>query len=608
MGSIHEADVSEAESCCSVVSDIELPVTRTRGRRQTRKVNKEEEEISEVESCSSAVSASKRGLRSARKKAESSDAACVKVEDVKAVLELDTGSCSSVVSDSQRATRSQRKARTRSSAKPQTGESELSDADSCISSVSGADVSKSTTRRATRSRRKTSPIPMHLDEPSGSSQSPAPTRRQTRAVRGKAAAPAELSEPPSCDSEGFESGPTYSLTSRRSGRTRSATLRAMDSDSDAMDVHSQVGTPSSTRARGTPCSSRTGSGNSSRGAPASRRSAKDCSIVVENVSESAEEGSTLNDSKLESTLIAEDADETVVEEDESQTVEDHEGVNSTELSSTKAGRKKETDFASKEDSHASPSEPVSEPAVVSKNQQEEPSAGNKDEDTLEMEVMQETVPSPERLEPCQSVTETTCERALETTEEAKETQKAVDLLPPLPDESVDDDVIVENRPSVGEEMEVSTSQQVVESIQVTSYQQHKVTAGSDSEPKDVIVEKRTAVSLLDSSDEEEEDEEEREVSEEEDSGYMGKERRGGICRKSEAGAASIEGLFMIDKRPGEDADELYYKEERWDEEASTQKGTEEEEQDEEFVDEAGDEDEDDDNDAKVLFSSRNSHV
>uniref|UniRef100_A0AAX7VQA8 Fcf2 pre-rRNA processing C-terminal domain-containing protein n=1 Tax=Astatotilapia calliptera TaxID=8154 RepID=A0AAX7VQA8_ASTCA len=354
---------------------------------------------------------------------------------------------------------------------------------------------------------------MHLDELSGSSQSPAPTRRQTRAVRGKAAAPAELSEPPSCDSEGFESGPTYSLTSRRSGRTRSATLRAMDSDSDAMDVHSQVGTPSSTRARGTPCSSRTGSGNSSRGAPASRRSAKDCSIVVENVSESAEEGSTLNDSKLESTLIAEGADETVVEEDESQTVEDHEGVNSTELSSTKAGRKKETDFASKEDSHASPSEPVSEPAVVSKNQQEEPSAGNKDEDTLEMEVMQETVPSPERLEPCQSVTETTCERALETTEEAKETQKAVDLLPPLPDESVDDDVIVENRPSVGEEMEVSTSQQVVESIQVTSYQQHKVTAGSDSEPKDVI-----------------------------------------------------------------------------------------------FVDEAGDEDEDDDNDAKVLFSSRNSHV
>lgn len=590
-----------------MVSDIELPVTRTRGRRQTRKVNKEEEEISEVESCSSAVSASKRGLRSARKKAESSDAACVKVEDVKAVLELDTGSCSSVVSDSQRATRSQRKARTRSSAKPQTGESELSDADSCISSVSGADVSKSTTRRATRSRRKTSPIPMHLDEPSGSSQSPAPTRRQTRAVRGKAAAPAELSEPPSCDSEGFESGPTYSLTSRRSGRTRSTTLRAMDSDSDAMDVHSQVGTPSSTRARGTPCSSRTGSGNSSRGAPASRRSAKDCSVVVENASESAEEGSTLNDSKLESTLIAEDADETVVEEDESQTVEDHEGVNSTELSSTKAGRKKETDFASKEDSHASPSEPVSEPAVVSKNQQEEPSAGNKD--TLEMEVMQETVPSPERLEPCQSVTETTCERALETTEEAKETQKAVDLLPPLPDESVDDDVIVENRPSVGEEMEVGTSQQVVESIQVTSYQQHKVTAGSDSEPKDVIVEKRTAVSLLDSSDEEEEEEEEeREVSEEEDSGYRGKERRGGICSKPEAGAASIEGLFMIDKRPGEDADELYYKEERWDEEASTQKGAEEEEQDEEFVDEAGDEDEDDDNDAKVLFSSRNSHV
>lgn len=315
VGSSHEADISDAESCCSVVSNSIPPMTGTRRRRrQPRTASKEDEEISEVESCSSAVSASKAdrsSRRSTRRKTapESSDPARVEAEDVKADLVLEAESCSSVVSESQRVTRSQRKsARTRSSAKQQTEDSELSDADSCMSSVSGVEVSKSTTRRALRSRKQTGPIPIHLDEASESSLSPAQTTQRSRATRGKAAAAVDVSEPQSCDSEGFESGPTYSMMTRRRGRTQSKGPKAVDSDSELTDVHSPVGSPCSTRSRGTPCSSRTGSGNSNRGAPASRRSLKDLRVVVEKAVEAAEEDTSLNDSRLESTVIAEDAD------------------------------------------------------------------------------------------------------------------------------------------------------------------------------------------------------------------------------------------------------------------------------------------------------------
>ncbi|XP_071343862.1 deoxynucleotidyltransferase terminal-interacting protein 2 isoform X2 [Trachinotus anak] len=624
VGSTHEGDMSDLESCCSVLSDIEPPVTRTRGRRrQPRAVSQEDEEISEVESLSSAVSASKAGQasrRSTRRKTapESSDPASVGAEDVKADQMLETESCSSVVSESKRVTRSQRKTRTRSSAKQQTEDSEVSDADSYISSVSGADISKSTTRRGMKSRRQMHPIPIHLDESSERSHSPAPTGRQTRVTRGKASANVEGSEPPSCDSEGFESGPTYSITTRRRGKTRSTGPKAMDSDSELTDVHSPVGSPCSTRSRGTPCSSRTGSWNSSRGAPGSRSSVKDLSIVLEKAGEQIEEDSSLNDSRLESTVIAEDADCTLLEEDKNQTLEEKEDVNSADLTSNEADAKRVE--------KGKEQVVVSEPAVMAKDQQEEQSAENKDGDTSEMEMMQEMIQSSAPLKPCQSVTITICEKASEIIEEKDEAMDVADVDTHSSQEgkAVDEDAATDTQPSVEEKMEVSTlntdAQQVVdsgevqvESIQVTSSRQHKITVDSapEQQPKDVIVQKTKVISLLESSDDEDEysEEEEREVSgeeeedEDEDLGCREEEERGGPSKMSEAAAASVEGLFMIDTRPGEEADELYYKERPTEEQEAKNKEAEQEEQDEEFVDEEGDDD--DDGDSKILFWSRN---
>ncbi|XP_041791660.1 deoxynucleotidyltransferase terminal-interacting protein 2 [Chelmon rostratus] len=645
VGSTHEADISDVESCCSVVSDSMPPMTGTRRRRrQPRTASKEDEEISEVESCSSAVSASKAGRssrRSTRRKTipKSSDPTHAEAGNVKLDLVLEAESCSSVVSEPQRVTRSQRKtARTRSSATQQTEDSELSDADSCMSSVSGAAVARSTTHRATRSRRQTSAIPIHLDEASEGSLSPAPTARRSRAARGKAAAAVDVSEPHSCDSEGFESGPTYSMMTRRRGRTQSTGPKAADSDSELTDVHSPMGSPCSARSRGTPCSSRTGSGNSGRGAPASRRSVKDLNVVLEKAAEPSEEDSSLNDSRLENTVIAEDADCTLLEEDKNQTLEEKEnesmsrsGLTSNEADAVRV--EKGVIVISEEDSHVSLSvsnspacaeEAASEPVVTVRRQQEEPCDKNKYGGSSEMEMMQETAPSSELLKPYQSVPVTLCERTNEITEVAEEKHEAmevahVDAHSSQGDEAVHEDAAVEARPSEEEKMEVSTlngdAQQVVDSsevqvepIQVTSSQQHNITvdSGSEQPPKHVIVQKTKIISLLESSEdedaeeEEEEEEEEREVSEEEYLGHMA-EGRGGPSSKSEAAGASVDGLFMIDTRPGQEADEDYYRRRPAEEEKATNE--KQEDQDEEFVDEEGDDD--DDEDANILFWSRN---
>lgn len=627
MGSTHDGDVSDVESGCSALSDMEAPMTRTRGRRkQPRTVSQEDEETSEVESCSSAVSASNAGRstrRSMRRKMipESSDPAHVEAGDAKIDGVQEAESCGSVVSESQRVTRSQRKtALTRSSTKQQTEDLELSDTDSYLSSVSGADVFKSTRRRTTRSRRQTGSIPIHLDEAEESSLSPAPTRRSSRAARGKTAATVDVSEPQSCDSEGFESGPTYRMQTRGQGKAK-----AVDSDSELTDVHSPIGSPCSTRSRGTPCSSRTGSGNSSQGAPASRHSVKQLSIVVEKGVEPAEVDTSLNDSRLESTAIAEDADRTLLEEDESQTLEEKEqdGVSDADPRSNEedAIKEKRGVSVSEEDSHVSHSpgcaeETVGKPAVTVGYQQGEPCEENKDGDTSEMERMQETDSSSEPLEPRRSVTEALCERTSETIEETEERDTAMEVA-----DVEDEDAVVETRPSEEEEMEVgplnSDGQQVVdssevrvESIQVTSSQQHSITVHNiitvDSDPEqrseDVTVQNRTTVSLLESSEDEDEDEEEeRAVSEEE---HMAEER-GGPSNKSEAAGTSVGGLFMIDTRPGQEADEQYYMEKPMEkeEETAVEERVEQEEQ-EEFVDEEGDDD-DDDEDANILFLSRN---
>ncbi|KAA8589658.1 hypothetical protein FQN60_013023, partial [Etheostoma spectabile] len=627
VGSTHEADVSDVESCTSVV-EIKLPMTRTRGRRgQPCTVSQEDEDISEVESCCSAVSASKASQssrRSTRRKAipKSLDPSHVEERDVKLDLGLETESCSSVVSDSQRVTRSQRRTtRTRSSAKQQTEDSEFSDADS----IAGAEVSKSTTRRATRSKRQTCPIPIYLGEGSESSQSPAPRARRSRAAPGKAAASADVSEPQSCESEGHESGSTYShsYVTRRRGKTQSPSPKAIDSDSVPTDVQSPMGSACSTQSGGTPCSSRTGSGSSSRGAWTTRSSVKACSIVLEKATEPAEEDTSLNDSRLESTVIFEDADSTLLEEDVNQTLEEKEkeGLNSTALTSNKAhtrSMEKEVITSEENSTHVSPlvsdspgcaEEAVSKPAVTFRRQQEEMCAKNKDRNISEMEMIQEVIAPSEALKPGQSVTETVCESASEIPQKTEEKDEAmevayVDTHSSQGAEAVDEDAVVESGPSEQEKMEdaqqVADSSEVrVKSIQVASSQQHNVTVDSDPEqqPQDVIVENAKKLTLLESSEDED-------VEEEEDLGYRAEERAGLTQKCEAAAAASVDGLFMIDTRPGQEADDQYYKEKPTEEEkAQREERVEQEEQDEEFVDEDGEDD--DDEDAEILFSCRN---
>nr|XP_020494611.1 deoxynucleotidyltransferase terminal-interacting protein 2 [Labrus bergylta] len=618
VGSVHEADQSEMESCCSAVSDSEPPMTRTRQRKRApRAVRQEDEDISEVESCSSVVSALKAGQsvrRSTRRKPTRTDPDQVKVGDVKVDVVPESESGSFVVSESQKITRSQRKTRSRSSAK-QTEDSELSDAESCTSNVS--EVSK--TRR---SRRQIGCIPIHLNAASGSSPSPALRTLRTRVARSKAS---DVSEPPSCDSEGFESGSSHGMATRRRGKPGP---KIVDSDSEPSDVYAPLGSPCSTRSRGTPCSSRTGSGSSSRGALSSRHTIKDLSVVLEKAAEPAEEDTSFSGSMLESTVISVDGDQTLLEEDEAQTLEEKEAVNA-DLTSEEAdvARVEAKVKVIPEEGSLLSEEAACKPAVTVGHQQEEPCAESKHEDNSEMETMEQIKPPSEQSEP--SVTVTSDERTPEITEETEDKDNAADV----DDHSsqADEAVEVETRPREEEEegeegeekMEVSTlnrdDQQVVDScevdfIQVTSNEQHKITVDCvpEEKPNDVTVQKTKVISLLESSEDEdesaEEEEEEREISEMEDLECR-PEERSGPSKSSDTAGPSVEGLFMIDTRPGEEADELYLKgrpTEDEEEKATKAEGAKQEEQDEEFVDEEGDDD--DDEDAMILFSSKNQHV
>ncbi|KAF3834721.1 hypothetical protein F7725_027279 [Dissostichus mawsoni] len=522
-GSVHEADASDAESCCSAVS-MEIPMTRSRGGRKKQTLS--QEEISEVESCSSAVSGSR---RSTRKKAMPPSSHTAPIEAEEGDPNSGNESCSSVVSESTRVTRSQRKpARTRSSATKPPEDSEISDADSCLGAVS---------------------------------------------------------EPPSCDSDGFESGPTSSMTTRRRLKTRSNA-----SDSEPMEIPSpSKGTPSRT----------------------TRTSAKDCSVILEKI----EQGDfSLNDSRLENTVIAADCtvlegekslveeEKSLVEEEKSLVEEEKivEGVETAFITLSEAveedvtvGGEKAgviiTDVPLSEDKGvvviSDDDSPVMSPliserqpeeaAVTVVHQQEEPCADKKkneeEEEEEEMEVMQEEIPPSQT-----SVTVTT-------PEEEKE------------------DVVVEK-------MDVSSlqadAQKEIESSEVEDIQKQSIIVESDAEQeaKDVLVKKTKVISLLESSEDEEqeEEEEEREVSKEEE------EEKAGPSITPEA----VDGLFMIDTRPGQEVDELYYKEkltEEEEEEKKKKEGGEEQEEDEEFVDEEGDDDEDD-METEILFSSRNPHL
>lgn len=556
-GSSHDTDVSDVESLCSAVSDTQTPLTRS--KRQAKRPRRDEE-LSEVESCSSAVSASSAGWstrRSSRRKAlpPRSDA-------VRGAVKMDSvqDSCSSTVSTPSRVTSSQRKPSTRSSTK-QSGDSEFSEHDSYLSSISGADVPKSTTRRAARSRRQTGPIPINMDK-AGDDTPLTPVRQSSRvAARKKMLAAAEASEPQSCDSEGFESGPSYS---RQSRQRRVAKIQ--DSDSDLTDLQSPDDSSASK-----PSSSRTSSRNECPDTQNVPRQSVKIVTVVEKSVESAED-TPLDDSRLENTVVAEDADCTLVEEEIRQ-----------DPKSDEAGTIGEAKVSAQD------SQSVEYAAAVVRCQQEECVEIQKG-GTLELEEMQEKAATePSELEICETREQDTAA----TDTDADQLQGGEDE-----DAAVDPQLCEEE-----EEIEVGPvdggDQQVVKCFQVTSSQGHNVKVDSvpEEEPEVITIRKKELISLLDSSedDEEDDDEEERDVSDAE-------EKRGVPSPKPGAAGMVIDGLFMIDTRPGQEADEQYYLGKAVEKEEPTEDKAEQEEE-EDFVDEEGNDD--DDEGADVLYSSRN---
>ncbi|XP_038137015.1 deoxynucleotidyltransferase terminal-interacting protein 2 [Cyprinodon tularosa] len=571
VSSVQEGEMSDVESLCSAVSDAEPPLTRARGRMRPLNGKDQEHETSEVESCSSAVSPAKPKISSSRstrrKPAQTSSQSEVDSGKVGTVPEAEPSS--SAVSESQRVTRSQRKAApARASVRRHAEDSELSEAESGTSSISGR-----------RSRRLIRPIPIHLDELPESSQCPTRTTRQTKASRRTAVSTEEDDKEPCCDSEGFESGPTYSLSTCRRGRSQSAVSKtALDSESE--DVNSSGGS------KGTPCSSRAGSGSSSRRAPTSRRSTRS-SNVLETTQEPSEEESSFNDSKLESTVFGEDMDSTLVEEQQVQTSGEQQSLVNAKIISSGADDEKVDESEDVELPGSACAEDVSEPAVITKDLKEELSSESKAGEALEMD-MEEVIPPSQPVQTLQSVPETAGGTDSEMTELIEEKQKAADE--PLEDED-EADADVEILPSVEETLEA----------QVKASQQGKVSVESESEqqPKAAVVQKTKNINLLDSSDDEDSFSEEEEDRMSEDDSGSREERAGSSSVSKVASASAVEGLFMIDTRPGQDADQQYYREEE-EEEAH---GKAQQEDEEEFIDEEGDEE--DDEDSKVLFFSRN---
>ncbi|XP_059923406.1 deoxynucleotidyltransferase terminal-interacting protein 2 [Gadus macrocephalus] len=589
---------SDMESGCSALSDSEPQPHSTKkmdGKAQPPRTTSQEGEAgSEAESCSSPPSEKRRARRSIRAR---------KTPEKPCTSQSDLGEQEA---SAQRATRSTRRStRTRASAKTPGEYSELSDADSCASGFAEGPPS---TVRATRSARRaplSQPIPLHLDAASEGSQSPArPARGRPRAARGYAAS--DLS----CDSEGLESGPsTPSRRSTRAGSRSAAT--ATDSDSEVL----QATLVQSREAR--------------------------LSVVLERVvAEEPGEG-PLSESTLEDTVVE---DKTVtLGDDEELELGEEDATNADVKSVCDAPEGAETirvgqegsvavsvapgDSAMEDAAEAPPPTEGIEGGVSGENEDVTSSAGG--EVTADDQQREEEPPTTQEATPTtQEETPTTQEATPTTQEELPTTQEATPTTQEeLPQEqevppSVQGEAEAASEPIEIEDMEVDASDKEARQqggsdraivpeaepaedppIQVTSSQEPKVKVEPFPEPApqrpDVVVRQKTAViSLLDSSEEEEDDEVvgddcviQEEEEDDDDDNVEIVEPAGPSALPDATGAG---GLFMIDTRPGQEADLQYLKE-----------GGEEEDEDEEedFVDEEGEDDDDEYN--RMLFYNRN---
>ncbi|KAG7487779.1 hypothetical protein MATL_G00027140 [Megalops atlanticus] len=666
--STHEADVSESESCCSAASDLQaahdVRVTRS-GRRHTSVQQKpaprrEEDVPSEAESACSSASA-RRGSNTRR--TTRSQQRSVPAEDQPPKRQnadnehSEAESCASVVSGgraagTKRLTRSQkRNALSRASSKSRTEDTEISEADSCSSSVSG--LRGSTVRRTTRGRRGrvVEPIPIHIEESEDTSPLPS---KQTRARRTTQKA---ASEPQSHDSEGFESGP--SMTPRRATRSRPAvSLVLSDSDSEMTDVYSPLGSPSSLRGKGTPCSSRTGSGSSVRALSLSQATAKALNVLEEQ--EASVSPSHLGPPPSDEQKVS-PLDVT---------------CQSAKVIVTEPAEAEENKVIEHKDAHLSPQcsliEEVSEEEKTLIAEESGVTSNVTVEEDAEPQIIQEASPSPSK-----TVTVTLCpstvveeeDKAMDvdlsldqdaSTEESQETMTLAnkeDTSVPL---KVEENIEQDKELHGAEEEEVCPSETIkvtvsdaagteekvveeeitmdVDSTVATECQKSEggsekdetvaveVESASPSVPENTEQHKRPyerrpdGCSLLESSDEEGEtsdgghseeedgDELNGEGSDSEDEIIRTDENQAGPSKpKAKSWSAVNDGLFVIDTKPGFQSDQKYYidgeqksEDKEMDREECSDK---KEEEDEDFVDEEGDEDDDSAEDA-ILFKSR----
>lgn len=608
--STHEADVSESESCCSVASDIQL-TTRSR-RKATVRVKPttvDEQDASKAESRSSSLGKTPRRSTRGQKKPVPVLESAISQEDDHSEAE----SCSSAASLSTRVTRSCRK--------PAVPESASHfEADSCSSAVSG--LQGSTVRRSTRIRVKvTEPIPIHLEQ---SETAEASAALEPRGRRGKAKSVVEYQ---AYDSEGCQSGP--SLSPRRSTRSQVA-----DTDAESISTaYTSLDSPCSTRDRGTPCSSRTGSASSNRAVRVSRsRSVRVTLDVIKPslASRSVKKDSEEKEPEVDQVDITEDIPCPSLNASKSD-MEDVEEMEEDENNETVIAADQKCSFAeennwdliltidedevvkpeSRQDISSETEKNVEECQEIADETMEIHEAGS----VQEVQVMEDQSSSLSMV-PQKSVTgseedqanptaapDTEIQQSSDSVEHDKnlkvlgEPQEKVEATKEMADMAADEGTItVDHRPSEEGVMENASNE---EGSSLSS----EASKASFKKTKPVKV----CVSLLDSSEDEESDDDGFSVDVVNDEA-VDLESEDKMCSCEDQPGPSTapdsltgNGLFVIDARPGWPPSQKYYIDTTQNE-GDDSKAAEDEE---DFIDEDGDDDDEEDEDSKILFTTRN---
>ncbi|KAI5095108.1 deoxynucleotidyltransferase terminal-interacting protein 2 [Silurus meridionalis] len=601
--STNEADVSESESCCSVASDIQLT---SRSKRRTT-VHRKPKAVAEQEAESSSPSLGKILRRSTRgpKKTFPTLESTTSQEDEHSEAE----SCSSMASLSTRVIKGLRKPVV---ALEDVAHSKSDSGSSVVSVPQG-----STVRRSTRSRVKvTEPIPINLKESETAEASATFEPRRTRGHRSKATS-AEESQP--YDSEGCQSGP--SLSPRRTTRSRVA-----DSDSESFSTaYTSLESPCSTRERGTPCSSRTGSASSNRAVRVS--SSRNVRVTLDMVSESVKKGCKVNEPEADlsettedilpslsvstskpdmediveieedpnnKTVIVVDNESSIVEDNNGDSIlifdegkaeevesENRQGISETKKDIGECQEISDGTMETHEEAHSSPpnvKKYLSSSVIIKKSV-----TGPKEDQsglTIELGFEDQLSSDPAKHE-----------ENLKVLGEPKENLKAAKM---MTDMAVEHNAITDQH---------GTSEKGVMEDVI-----NKTGPSSSSEASKMRVEKNkpvmACISLLDSSEDEESDNDALVDGGNDKAGDLESEDDMS-CSEDQPGPSAApdtltgNGLFVIDARPGCLPSEKYYIETTQNEDAPKAAPDEED-----FVDEEGDDDDEEDEDSKVLFTTR----